>query len=288
MADPRRRLAGTAPGDFFVDETCIDCDQCRRIAPGTFRARGEASIVYRQPATPAATRQAERALVTCPTGSIGTARRHDLAAAIATYPERLAPDVYFCGFAAEASFGASSYLIVRPAGNVLVDSPRFTVPLVKRLEALGGVELMFLSHIDDVADHERFRRHFGCARVMHERDARFPVERLVAGPDPVRLADDLLVIPTPGHTRGHQVLLYRDAVLFTGDHLAWSPARRGLIAFRDACWYSWTEQTRSMEALLAHRFAWVLPGHGHAHRAQPATMRRELVRCVRWMRRVGA
>ena len=32
----------------------------------------------------------------------------------------------------------------------------------------------------------------------------------------VRLDRDLVVIPTPGHTRGHQVLLYRDEVLFSG------------------------------------------------------------------------
>jgi glyoxylase-like metal-dependent hydrolase (beta-lactamase superfamily II) len=82
-----------------------------------------------------------------------------------------------------------------------------------------------------------------------------------------RLADDLLVIPAPGHTRGHQVLLYRDMILFTGDHLAWSPESGTLIAFRDACWHSWPRQTRSMETLLAHRFEWVLPGHGHSHRS---------------------
>jgi len=29
---------------------------------------------------------------------------------------------------------------------------------------------------------------------------------------------DLLVIPTPGHTRGHVVFLYRKKFLFTGDH----------------------------------------------------------------------
>jgi glyoxylase-like metal-dependent hydrolase (beta-lactamase superfamily II) len=208
----------------------------------------------------------------------------DLSAAIAAYPEALARDVHFCGFASEATFGASSYLITRPGGNVLLDSPRFTTPLVSRIEALGGVRLMFLSHVDDVADHEKFRRHFGCDRVMHAQDAAFPVERRIEGREPVRLADDLLAIPTPGHTRGHQVLLYREAVLFTGDHLAWSPERRRLIAFRDACWYSWAEQTRSMAALLEHRFGWVLPGHGHPYRASAATMRREVARCVRWMK----
>jgi len=90
----------------------------------------------------------------------------------------------------------------------------------------------------------------------------------------------------PGHTRGHTVLLYRETYLFTGDHLAWSPGRKSLYAFRDACWYSWEEQIHSMERLLDYRFEWVLPGHGWRHHAaSAAAMRSELERCLTWMRR---
>ncbi len=284
MADVRRRLPGNVAGEFYVDATCIDCDQCRRIAPTTFRAQRDKSVVFRQPATSGEARRAEMALVTCPTGSIGTLTKRDVSEAVAAYPEALGEDIYFCGFASEDTFGASSYLIVRPGGNVLVDSPRFAAPLVERIDALGGVRFMFLSHIDDVGDHVKFRRRFGCERVMHAADARFAVERRVEAPAQTRLAHDLLVIPTPGHTRGHQVLLYRDMILFTGDHLAWSPERRSLIAFRDACWYSWPEQTRSMETLLAHRFGWVLPGHGHPRRSSPDDVHAHLERCVGWMK----
>ena len=91
------------------------------------------------------------------------------------------------------------------------------------------------------------------------------VERVVEGEEAVRLDGDLLVIPTPGHTRGHAVLLYGDKYLFTGDHLAWSPTRNSLTAFRSTCWYSWAAQTRSMERLLDYEFEWVLPGHGRIH-----------------------
>ena len=124
---------------------------------------------------------------------------------------------------------------------------------------------MFLTHKDDVADHAAFRRRFSCDRVLHEADrpGRRPISNgSFRARTPVRSRRDLLAIPTPGHTRGHAVLLYRDKYLFTGDHLAWSRRRNGLIAFRDACWYSWKEQTRSMERLLDYSFEWVLPGHG--------------------------
>ncbi len=53
----------------------------------------------------------------------------------------------------------SSYLIRHAAGNILVDSPRFAGPLVRRIEALGGIRAMFLTHRDDVADHQRFSDH---------------------------------------------------------------------------------------------------------------------------------
>jgi glyoxylase-like metal-dependent hydrolase (beta-lactamase superfamily II) len=157
---------------------------------------------------------------------------------------------------------------------------------VKRIEQMGGVSLMFLSHRDDIADHVKFAKHFHCPRVMHEDEGAVArgMERVISGVDPVRIDDDLLLIPTPGHTRGHQVLLYRDKVLFTGDHLAWSPARNTLTAFRDVCWYSWTQQTHSMEKLLAYRFEWVLPGHGRIHQDPAEAMHEHLKRCVAAMK----
>ncbi len=288
MASLAERLPDNQPGPFFVDRTCIDCDACRRIAPTVFAEAADHSFVARQPRDHGERGRAMMALVACPTGSIGVSPRADARAAIAAFPESVDENVAFCGFTSRDSFGAWSYLVERPEGNVLVDSPRAVPRLLSEFERRGGLSTLFLTHKDDVADHAAFRRRFGCERVLHEADrtaGTADVERFLAGEDPVRLADDLVAIPTPGHTRGHAVLLYRDKYLFTGDHLAWSSRRKGLVAFRDACWYSWKEQTRSMERLLDFRFAWVLPGHGAWHRADSAdAMRRELESCVRWMR----
>ncbi len=291
MARLSERLPENVPGEFYVDRSCIDCDTCRRIAPEVF-AEGESfSYVRRQPASEDGRLRALMALVACPTASIGSASRTPAAPAVGLFPERIDGDVYFCGYTSKDSFGAWSYLIRRPApgGNVLIDSPRAAAPLLSRLDAWGGVRLMFLTHRDDVADHAAFHKRFRCERVLHEDDitpATRSVERPLRGGAPVRLDDELLAIPVPGHTRGHTVLLYRETYLFTGDHLAWSPGRPGLVAFRDACWYSWKEQIRSMERLLDYRFEWVLPGHGWRHRApSAAAMRSELERCLAWMRR---
>jgi glyoxylase-like metal-dependent hydrolase (beta-lactamase superfamily II)/ferredoxin len=292
MASLARRYPDNASGDFYVDSTCIDCDACRRIAPSVFAEASDHSYVSRQPESQAERRRALMALVACPTGSIGTASRQDVRPALAAFPERVAENVFFCGFTSSDSFGAWSYFIERPEGNVLVDSPRAVNRLLKHFGERGGVATMFLTHRDDVADHEKFARHFGSARVLHERDVTSgtrAVERKISGDEPVRLAPDLLAIPTPGHTRGHSILLYREKFLFTGDHLAWSARREHLVAFRDACWYSWEEQTRSMERLLDYSFEWVLPGHGAWHQAlSAAEMRRDLERCVAWMKRGGS
>ena len=288
MASIAQRLAENVPGDFYVDSTCIDCDTCRRIEPRVFVEGDGYSYVGRQPGREEERARSMMALVACPTGSIGTVSRADARPAIAAFPEKIAENVSFCGFTSPDSFGAWSYFVERPEGNLLVDSPRAANPLVKSFERLGGIRSLFLTHRDDVADHAALARRFGCERILHDRDVTAgtrDVERQLSGDDPISLAPDLVAIPAPGHTRGHAVLLYKEKFLFTGDHLAWSARRRALTAFRDACWFSWTEQIRSMEKLLDFRFEWVLPGHGWRWQAaSPEAMKEELAKCIAWMK----
>jgi glyoxylase-like metal-dependent hydrolase (beta-lactamase superfamily II)/ferredoxin len=282
MALVNLRLPENVAGDFFVDSTCIDCDLCRQIAPETFREAGDYSAVYRQPRTPEEEFAALKALVTCPTASIGVLGNHPVKPAVAAYPELIDEDVYFCGFASKSSYGGSSYLIRRPEGNVLVDSPRFARPLAKRIAELGGISLIFLTHKDDVADQELWAREFNAVRAMHRDDigrSLSGIEVALEGDEPRELAGDLLAIPTPGHTRGHMVLLYRNRYLFSGDHLWWSPGG-SLGASSSYCWYSWTKQIASMERLLEYDFEWVLPGHGRRGRADRSEMRRQLEDCI--------
>src|SRR5215813_3795554 len=288
MANIALRIPENVPGDFYVDSTCIDCDACRQIAPKTFAEDGDYSIVHHQPQSDEEIRRAMMALVACPTASIGTVEHHDAHIGIDAFPELIAENVYYCGFNAESSFGAWSYLIVRPeaaGGNLLIDSPRFATQLVKKIDAKGGVKGMFLTHKDDVADHFRFAERYACERIMHAADGAhgLGIEKVIRGGEAVNLDEDSTVVPVPGHTRGHMVLLYKNKFLITGDHLAWSPTRNTLIAVRNACWYSWSEQIKSMEKLLDYEFEWVLPGHGRIHHDTAANMNLHLDRCIRWM-----
>ncbi|MFN8009829.1 MAG: MBL fold metallo-hydrolase [Holophagaceae bacterium] len=262
MARRSEAFPGNAPGAFFVDRSCIDCGTCYTFAPETFADAGDHSVVARQPVSEADRLKAAMALVACPTSSIGTEDKAAMARAAAAFPHPLEGGVHFCGYTSEKSFGAWSWFIRRDLGNVLVDSPRAAGPLLRNLEALGGLRWMVLSHRDDVADHAAFRARFGCERVVHADEGIPGMERTVEGRDPVALDEELLLIPTPGHTEGSQCLLYRETFLFTGDHLWWNPAQGRLGAGRGVCWHDWATQLASLARLLDFEFRWVLPGHG--------------------------
>jgi len=288
MAEIAKRLAANAPGEFFVDSTCIDCGTCRQLAPATFAEGRDASFVQRQPAGESEAHRARMALVACPVAAIGAQTRQRIAAAREAFPELIQDNVHYCGYAAESSYGARSYLIVRPGANILVDSPRFATALVDRISALGGVRWMFLTHRDDVADHAKFRERFGCERILHSDDvtaATRSVERKLDGSAPVVFDDEILFIPVPGHTPGSTCLLYREKFLFSGDHAWWDPRRERMHASKSVCWYDWKKQTASMERLAAYRFEWLLPGHGTRQRCDPEQMREALKSCVERMKR---
>src|SRR5262249_46573458 len=199
----------TGPGSVLVARGCPDRGTCFSVVPSVFEDAGPHSRVHRQPRTDAERREAQRALVACPTASIGTDDKAGMAEAARDFPLPIEDEVSFCGYTSEKSFGAWSYFVLRPDGNVLVDSPRAAGPLMDPLEAKGGVRYHFLTHRDDVADHELFHRRFGGERVMHRDDGLRGLERYVEGGDPTALAPDLLLIPTPGHTAGSCCLLYR-------------------------------------------------------------------------------
>lgn len=58
-----------------------------------------------------------------------------------------------------------------PQGNILVDVPRWTPLLAQRLQQLGGVRWIFLTHRDDVGDHQAWAEATGAARIIHRSEA---------------------------------------------------------------------------------------------------------------------
>lgn len=73
MADKQYKVPENVPGKFYLDNSCVDCDLCRNIAPEIFTRYDEGGYTYvqRQPITEAEIELAEEARTTCPTESIG-------------------------------------------------------------------------------------------------------------------------------------------------------------------------------------------------------------------------
>jgi glyoxylase-like metal-dependent hydrolase (beta-lactamase superfamily II)/ferredoxin len=310
MARCSRRLAANVAGPFYVDSSCIDCGTCWQWDPDHFAPGGAQARVVHQPKGDTQERRALLAQQACPVAAIGSppelGRRHATVLAREGFPALLcrhpAGDVHYCGWASRRSFGASSYLVVRPqaaGGNVLIDSPRYNAPLARRIEALGGLAAIVLTHRDDVADQARWAAQFGCARWIHAADAdTVPgAEHRLEGDGPVDLGGALVLLPTPGHTAGSLVAVLgepaagsdssrvHDApppeetagqILFSGDHLWWSEARGAVVASRTYCWWDFEEQLRSVAKLLSMDVRWLLPGHGGRRAFAPGEWRGRL------------
>ena len=73
MADIDRKVQESAPGRFYVDATCIDCDLCRETAPANFVRQDDEgySFVSTQPTTPAEEAACLAAMEECPVEAIG-------------------------------------------------------------------------------------------------------------------------------------------------------------------------------------------------------------------------
>lgn len=286
MADPSKIVSSNVSGNFFVDTTCINCDTCRQLAPDTFVDAGEFSSVCHQPQSDEQVLAATRALLCCPTGSIGTKEKNDAKNIRMQFPLLIEDNVYYTGFNSPRSYGANSFFVKEETGNWLIDSPKFLPFLADQIEKLGGIKYIFLTHRDDVADAQKYAQRFSASRFIHRDDlgAQPDCEMVIEGDAAQAVEENFTIIPVPGHTKGHMVLLYKNKYLFTGDHLAFDPDAGRLYAFRNHCWYSWTEQTKSMKRLCDYDFEWVLAGHGDRIKLPRNVIKEQMIALVEEMK----
>lgn len=258
-----------APGDWFVDTHCFDCDAARNVAPGLI-IRNQAdgvSLFAHQPETPEEIEMAWRAVQVCPTRSVGHVSLKRPESPV--FPEDLGDGVFRLGNNSKDSFGAHSYLVQRATGNLMIDGPRWTRDVYGPLDEMGGIAHVLLSHRDDVADAQRYAERYGARVWIHEDDASaapFATD-IIRGEDNTDVSADVVAIPVPGHTKGSVLYLVDGHLLFSGDSLSWHPEHENLMGFRRACWYSWDAQMESLgrfgESEL--RFDRLFCGHGWNH-----------------------
>lgn len=288
-------------GNLFVDKSCIDCDACRWICPTVYSRRGLQTVVSHQPESDDEKLKAYSAMIACPVGSIRTVKSDPFVKkAQEAFPVEIdpvhIPGVYHCGYHSAASFGATSYFIKGPNGkNIMIDSPRFNTKLAfyyqfvyskllkinyllhrlaKIIEHnLGGLHTMILTHMDDVADHRKWKSYFpNLERIIHIVDVRKDSNDIE-----VQLEDfgtwfpmpNITIIHTPGHTAGSLSVRFdtgKEAVMFTGDHVAYNAETRRLEGFSEFNHGNIDVQKESLkkfiEPMPSLDFQWILPGHG--------------------------
>ncbi|MGW2364713.1 MBL fold metallo-hydrolase [Streptomyces sp. NPDC001667] len=252
-------------GDWHVDERCTNCDVARQLAPGLVGEADGRSVILRAPRDQADVQALHAAAHACHTRSIHPPEGR-LGTALDPFPMALDDDVYLCGHNSTHTAGANSYLLRRPDGTtMMIDTPRWSAPLATRYEALGPVTDVLLTHRDHAAHGRRYADRFGARLWIHEGDldAAPDADRVLSGTEAVRIADDVVAHPLPGHTRGSVVYIADERYCFSGDSFYWSRTLGDIEVAETVTWYSIEVLAASLARTAAElRFEWLLPGHG--------------------------
>ena len=72
MTETPVRLPENVPGEFYVSDSCTDCDLCRELVPSVFKRLGQqgVSVVYQQPGDNATRAEVFEAMSGCPVDAI--------------------------------------------------------------------------------------------------------------------------------------------------------------------------------------------------------------------------
>jgi glyoxylase-like metal-dependent hydrolase (beta-lactamase superfamily II) len=214
--------------------------------------------------------------------------------------------VYWLGHHNEASFGATPYLLETTVGvnsapiHVMIDTPKYSISSVKAVERITGPkgpDYLFLTHVDDTADHGKWVDHYQgtLKRVFHAGDlgrhnwlgdqSLAKVEQLLPlvpangasltaySLDGTILTDNWLtsnkdsvvILHTPGHSPGSITLWDRhQGILFTGDTYAWTTREGGHMSGFPRYGYDLRQQADTLRKLVElPGWTMVAPGHGH-------------------------
>eukprot|EP00980_Cylindrotheca_fusiformis_P003906 scaffold867_cov112-Cylindrotheca_fusiformis.AAC.4 len=326
MAAPQR-LAENTNGPLYVNDKCINCSACSLFAPSVFHRSKKRAVhaVYHQPSNEKELEESRAALRACPVAAIRlenqafrshrnmeplTAEEEHIVATISdssqeSFPRKVSPNipgVYFVGYHNSKSFGATPYLIeTKNHGWILMDSPKYSKKSVETIESLTGSKgptYMVLSHVDDTADHGKWKGHYPTMkRIFHHgdlgphnwigdktledvevllmlesKDESLQTMTLEGAPVSEEEYEnhELLILHTPGHSPGSITLWKRpsgdaakDGVLFTGDTYGYTTRDGGHMTSYPRYGEDSSQQAKTLKGLLNLEWHMVAPGHSH-------------------------
>mmetsp|Transcript_25421 Transcript_25421/g.36180 ORF Transcript_25421/g.36180 Transcript_25421/m.36180 type:complete len:340 (-) Transcript_25421:60-1079(-) len=226
------------------------------------------------------------------------------------FPLKLSDNVWFVGHHSSKTFGAAPYLtkvktqLDRNSGDednsgdywILVDSPKYSksaVDAITQLAGPAGPKYMILSHVDDTAEHGKWKEQFpDLKRIFHSGDLgkhnwvgdltlehvevllqecstdqqlqAFSLDGTPLSADKAAQSS-VVIYHTPGHSPGSITLLQRDGgVLFTGDTLGYTTRTHSLTGF-PRYGNDQNQQSETLTLMETQIEGWnlVAPGHGH-------------------------
>jgi len=223
------------------------------------------------------------------------------------------PGVYFVGHHNSKSFGAAPYLLSVGSENqehrgsdekqqhwIMVDTPRYSKAAVNAVESLTGPEgptHLVLTHVDDTADHNRWKEHYpNLKRVFHagdlgvhnwigdetledveillkEQSSQNELQHFRLDGTPIENEDGdtdepVVLVHTPGHSPGSIALLQKPSpnspgVLFSGDTYSYTTREGGHMSGFPRYGNDARLQSEILPLLLDLDWQVLAPGHGH-------------------------
>ena len=258
---------------------CTNCDVARQLAPGLIREGAGRSVIVRQPANDTEEKAMYAAAFACHVRAIQpVGGRLDRAAD--PYPMPLDDHVYLCGHNSPQNVASNSYLLRRPAGNLMmIDTPLFRESLAKKYEAAGKITDVLLTHRDHAQHGCAYADRFGARLWIHEGDldAAPQADQIMRGKEPIEVADGVIAYPLPGHTEGNVVYVADETYCFSGDSFYWSRMTGDIEVFETVTWLSIRQLAESLRRIVPRlRFEALMPGHGDRMRLPAPEMARRL------------
>jgi len=144
--------------------------------------------------------------------------------------------------------------------------------LAERIDELGGISDVLLGHRDDVADAGKWAKRYGAWVWIHEHEAdAAPYATHFFRSAKTVVAEGVVALHAPGHTRGHMAFHIDNRWLFTGDTVHFNPRRLLLDVTPRQTWHSWDVLAKSIMMLSRLPVEGVFPTHGMWRLMSPAT-----------------
>ncbi len=162
--------------------------------------------------------------------------------------------------------GGTSYLLLHPKGNILIDCP-FWADFYRDFCLSRGVRYLFLTSRNGISKHiGNWKKALNCELVIQEQEAYLlPNLAPITFVEEYVFYEDCFAFWTPGYSPGSSCLYYEKngGLLFSGRHLL--PVGEGKIApLRLPKTFHWPIQLRSVRKLAARLqnlpLSYILPG----------------------------